>query len=651
MTELTNSIPSGRSRKLTFFAFEKEKWFNIWQFFCGKRSAKIADIGVFQLAFNVYKGTESNARSCFYKLMACLAIGGFCDGILPYLNMFVYGSLPAVLTGSQKAIMVFAGFLALRVLCTCLLTISFRLGRIYYAKKFEQLEYNQKTAIRYKEIINKPRAFFIVNAPETASSLVNTVVNSEIHLLRWFADFVREFISIITVFTSLLLCAPVLALGMVILSWLDVEQKSYLQAYWRPISHKNRMFGVKVNKINRDILKHTPLIQEAQTTAYECHRIKHRFDHSSHNILRVMTAHMKQELWMDMFLRVATYAMAGGFAVVDMIKTGDVGRFALITGGAYQFLQTVEQFSNEYQEWMVQERNTIVDTLKQLVTPKALERKCGKNILTEQDNKIVLKQVEFSYPKIKEITKIEQNEDKVERGEEILHGINLAVSKGKITVIAGTSGQGKSTLMSLIRHDYDAVKGEIMLGKENVQNLSDEAINKQIAFIDQNVHFFDNTLLYNLKYFKPHATDKEIRDAIDSAGLSEDIARFNDGVFHQIGQDGRALSGGQRQRLALARIFLTDRPIVIMDEPTTGLDQVLSFKVMKALRKMAQTKTVLLVTHNPTEIALADRVLIVQNGQIVADGKPLELIENSDFLKSAMTRQDILSKQVLFRRV
>ena len=650
MTDLNKPVPQPRNTKLSFWAFEKERWQSIWRFICGKKADKPTDIGVFQLAWKIYKSTENGARCCFYKLIGCLAIGGFLEGILPYLNMFVYSSLPAVLTGTQKAIFVFAGFLSLQVLCKSLLTIFFCLGRIFYARKFEQLEYNQKTAIRYKEIINKPRTFFIVNAPETVSSLANTIVNSEIRLLRWFADFVREFISIITVFTSLFLCAPTLALGMVILSWIDIEQKSYLQAYWRPINHKNRMFDLKANKINRDILSRTPLIQEAQTATYECQRIKHRFDHVSHNNLRVMSVHMQQELGMDMFLRIVTYAMAGAFAVVDVIKTGDIGRFALITAGAYQFLQTVEQFSSEYQEWMVKERNTIVDTEKQLVTPKALERQSGNAHLTEEDTKVVLNNVEFSYPKINEVTKVDQNEDEVERSEEILHGVNVEITKGGITVIAGTSGQGKSTLMNLIRHDYDVTGGQVLIGDTNVQEISDDVVNAQIGFVDQNVHFFDNTLLYNLKYFNQSASEDAVKVALDSAGLSEDILHFKDGVHHRIGQDGRALSGGQRQRLALARTFLTDRPIVIMDEPTTGLDQVLSFRVMKALRKLAKTKTVILVTHNPTEIALADRILVVQEGKIVADGTPLELIETSQFLSSAMTKQDIISKQHLFCR-
>ena len=648
MTDLNKPIPQARNKKLSFWAFEKERWQKIWRFICRKKADKPADIGVFQLAWKVYDKMHKSARKVFYKLLGFHAIGGFFDGILPYVNMLVYGSLPAILTGSKKAIYVFIGFLTLRVFCSCMSTICFRMARVLYAQKMENLMYNSNNAIRYKEIIQKPRTFFVVNTAETACRLANTIVYSEFNLLCWFAYFVKEAIVIVTLSISLFIHTPFLAFCIIVLSLFDVEQQSYLQAYWRRFNHKNRMFGLKTSQINRDVLRNTPLIQDGLTSDYECQRIKHRLDHCSNNLLKVISANMKLELWRDIFLRFFTYGVAGVFAIVDIIKTGDIGRFALITGGAYQLLQTIERFTSEYQERLVKERNTIVDTEKQLATPKALVRKCGDGELSQNDNKIVLKKVEFSYPKIKDVTKIDDDKDEIERGEEVLHNVSLEIKKGGVTVIAGMSGHGKSTLMSLIRHDYDVTGGEILLGGVNVQDLSDEAINKQIAFVDQNVHFFDNTLLYNVKYFNQNASDKEVQDALEAAGLTKDIARFKDGVFHKIGQDGRALSGGQRQRLALARTFLTNRPIVIMDEPTTGLDQVLSFKVMKALRQLAKSKTVILVTHNPTEIALADRVLIVQKGKITADGKPMELIETSEFLKKSMTKQDIISKQQLF---
>ena len=137
-------------------------------------------------------------------------------------------------------------------------------------------------------------------------------------------------------------------------------------------------------------------------------------------------------------------------------------------------------------------------------------------------------------------------------------------------------------------------------------------------------------------------------EACRKAGFDKDVEKFKDDLSHRIGQDGAKLSGGQQQRLALARAFLTDKPIVIMDEPTTGLDGQLSLKVMKALKDMAKEKTVIMVTHNPAEVALSDRVVVVEKGKISADGKPQDLIKSNEFLRSFLTKEDIKTKRRLY---
>jgi ABC-type multidrug transport system fused ATPase/permease subunit len=367
--------------------------------------------------------------------------------------------------------------------------------------------------------------------------------------------------------------------------------------------------------------------------------------------LKLLFADYKMENISSFIVSAVIAFFIATIALHDIIVSKDIGRLALIYSATSVFRWRSYQLILWYKRYLLDNRNEIVDTQKQLITPHALERKTGSKKLTPEDNTINIKDIRFSYPKIKDVTTLGAEKETNERGNEVIKGITTTINPGEITVVAGTSGEGKTTLMSLIRHDYDLTSGSIKLGTKTLTALSDNEINKQIAFVDQNVHFFDQTLLYNLKYFKENASEEELQKALDSAGLTEDILNLKDGVYHRIGQDGRALSGGQRQRLALARIFLTDRPIMILDEPTTGLDQVLSFKVMKTLKEKAKNKTVLLVTHNPTEIALADRVIVIKDGKIESDGTPLDLIETSTFLKSSLTKQDILSKQKLFSKI
>lgn len=648
MTDLNKPVPQARNKTLSFWAFEKERWKKIGYFIMRKKMPdERIDIGVFQLAWNIYKNMKGEVKRVFIRMNIYSILSGVMDGIKPYIDLLLYGSLPALLTGSEKAKMAFFGFALLLAIQKILRSIFIKID-VNVGIKFKNFYFNQKSVQMYKEILNKPRAFFVINMPETISSLVHDVTRNEAQLLQQCGYILLYFFTFLVAAVSLFAVSPVAMMIIVLLSLIRVEYDFYWSNYFREKNNKNRMFGTKVYAINRDVLRNSPLVQDGLTMSKECSLIGHRLNWVTRNEIKVMFAEARNSLAGFYVGEIVVSFLAAFLAVADILKTGDIGRFALISGAIYYMMGSISTIRHIYLEICVKCRNTIVDIEKQLVTPKALIRKCGDKELSRNDNKIVLEKVEFAYPKIKDVTKIDDGKDESERGEDVLHNVSLEIKKGGVTVIAGMSGHGKSTLMSLIRHDYDVTGGEVLLGGINVQELSDETINKQIAFVDQNVHFFDNTLLYNVKYFNQNASDKEVQEALEAVGLTKDIARFKDGVFHKIGQDGWALSGGQRQRLALARTFLADRSIVIMDEPTTGLDQVLSFKVMKALRKLGKTKTVLLVTHNPTEIALADRVLIVQKGKITADGKPMELIETSEFLKKSMTKQDIISKQQLF---
>ncbi len=650
MTGLYSSVLQSQNKTVSFCAFEKGRWKKIWDFIMRKKTSdQTAEIGVFRLAWKVCKGMQGEAKKTFIQMNVCTIFFGFFEGIKPYIDLLLYGSLPAVLTGSEKAKMIFMGFVFLLAVQKILNNMFMNMGG-NIGFKFQRVYFNQKSTQRYKEILDKPRVFFIKNAPETIRELVDSVTRAEANLLTQCRYALKHILTFFVAATSLFVISPFATVFIVLLSLVRVEYDFYWSNYFRGKNHKNRMFSAKVNAVNSDILRNSPLVQDGLMTKRECLAIGHRLNLMTRNEVKVMFAESRNGLIGFYVGEIAFSILAAFLAVADILKTGDIGRFALISGAIYYMTGSISTFRHIYLNLCLRSRNSILDTEKQLITPLALMRKCGDKKLYDADNTIILKNVKFSYPKINDVADIKSKEEKIERSEDVLNNVSLKIKKGGITVIAGTSGQGKSTLMSLIRHDYDVTDGEILLGNENVQDLSDETINKQIAFIDQNVHFFDNTLLYNVKYFNQTASDEEVQKALDDAGLSEDIARFKDGVFHKIGRDGRALSGGQRQRLALARTFLTDRPVIIMDEPTTGLDQVLSFKVVRGLRKLAKNKTVLLVTHNPTEIALADRVLIVQEGKIVADGSPLELIESSSFLSSAMTKQDILSKQKLFNK-
>ena len=549
------------------------------------------------------------------KLLLVSAVCGISSGIAPYLRMLYMGELPELLSGTTEAIVIFSIF------------------------------DNALQAKNYVEILHKPRALFVVNSVESMLSFAKEIFQYKRSVLNELLQCFREAITFVICTFSLFAIVPQLALFMVLLQLISMEFVLYNNKFFRTVDERFRLFSQKISRETGDVSGQASLVQSANKVEKESGRIYAKLMKSSAlKRLKYCNRRIGEKSFYLVLEAVGAVAVCY-VAIADIIKTGDIGRLALISGAAVQMKIRCETLLRSYLS-VDEYKNKIADIRKRMQLSKVLERVTGNNRLSAADNFIRLENVSFAYPVLKRL------EDagfltEVKYGNTVLENVTLDVRAGGVTVVAGTSGQGKSTLMRLIRHDYDVQQGEVFIGTQNVCDLPDEEINRHIAFIGQNVRFFD-TSVRNLTYFSDVTDEKRIREVLDAAGLTEDIAHFEGGLDYKIGINGNKLSSGQRQRLALARTFLTNRPIVIMDEPTTGLDQVMSFQIMKALKELAKDKTVLLVTHNPTEIALADRVLIIKGKHIVADGEPLNLIENTSFLKSAMTRQDILSKKELF---
>ncbi len=647
MADITTSDLNQKNKVISFWVFEKRRIKQLKNFIFGVKNNDSNEISLYTLVYQTYKSMNKNCKNIYHKIIFINIVIAILYGLYPFTNMLLYGSLPELVTGSKIGILTFIFFMVLRFVQDNTSAVL-RKFETFNSSKLKDLYKRYSRTVEYKEILSKPRSFFVINSHMTLFSFMREIRELKLNNLSSFYRLLHGVVAIIACTVSVMCVSPYLFFLFLVVAIFNVESMLYIEDIKRKNFYKASVLSSHISKRDNDILLNSPLVQEALSSEKESGRIFYRGKYIEGIYNKIRFIDLRNEFTLQGVVNFLSTAIIVYFIIYDIINTKDIGRFALISSATGQFRFNFEDLSKSYTQ-ISSNRNKIVDLEKKLELPKALERKIGNDILQRIDDTITINNAEFSYPKIKDITMF--GEEKIERGAIVINGISTKIKKGGITAIVGASGQGKSTLLSLIRHDYDLNSGSIKLGDKDITDLSDDVINKQIAFIEQRVQFFDNTLLYNLKYFNEQATDEEVKKALDSAGLIEDISRFKDGLYHRVGQQGRALSGGQRQRLALARIFLTDRPIMILDEPTTGLDQVLSFKVMNTLKEKAKNKTVLLVTHNPTEIALADRVIVIKNGQIENDGTPLELVQNSPFIKACLTKQDIISKQKLFSKI
>jgi ABC-type multidrug transport system fused ATPase/permease subunit len=194
------------------------------------------------------------------------------------------------------------------------------------------------------------------------------------------------------------------------------------------------------------------------------------------------------------------------------------------------------------------------------------------------------------------------------------------VRPGEVVAVAGRNGAGKSTLMDLLLRLYDPTSGRILVGGVDLRECDLEAWRRSAGIMTQDVFLFHGTIIENIAYGRPEATAEEIEQAVRASGIDRILRRLPKGIETVVGERGTQLSGGERQSIALARLFLRKPKLVILDEPTSHLDGEALQLIRAALRPLMEGCTSFIVTHNPEVIQLAERVLFLENGQLVGDG-------------------------------
>jgi ABC-type multidrug transport system fused ATPase/permease subunit len=210
--------------------------------------------------------------------------------------------------------------------------------------------------------------------------------------------------------------------------------------------------------------------------------------------------------------------------------------------------------------------------------------------------------------------------------EEVLSNINLTIPENQMVALVGSSGAGKSTIASLLLRLHEPTSGDIIFDNRNSRDFSLSTLRSQIALVPQDVFLFGGSILENISYGKPTATEEEILDAAAKANAMEFIDRFPDKLNTIVGERGTQLSGGQRQRIAIARAVLKNPRILILDEATSSLDSESERLVQDALEKLMVGRTSIVIAHRLSTIRNADQILVIDNGQIVEKGTHDELI-------------------------
>jgi ATP-binding cassette subfamily B protein len=298
--------------------------------------------------------------------------------------------------------------------------------------------------------------------------------------------------------------------------------------------------------------------------------------------------------------------VGGIFVYNGDINVGDFIAYNLFVGQFLQPLKVLLRFVEMYQQGAAGFRRflEIMDTEPEIIDKEnAIEL---KNVKGE----IVFENVGFSY----------------DEGKKVLHNINLHVSAGETIAIVGPSGGGKTTLCSLIPRFYDINEGSIKIDGIDIRDIKIKSLRRNIGLVQQDVFLFSGTIRDNIRYGRMDATDEEIIEAAKAANAHEFILELSDGYDTLIGERGIKLSGGQKQRIAIARMFLKNPPILILDEATSSLDNQSEAIIQKSIEKLSKNRTTFIIAHRLATVKHAKRIIVLTENGIVEEGTHEELM-------------------------
>jgi ATP-binding cassette, subfamily B, bacterial len=298
------------------------------------------------------------------------------------------------------------------------------------------------------------------------------------------------------------------------------------------------------------------------------------------------------------------------------ISTGDV---VLTTTLGFTVMHASRDFAMALVD-MVQQVAKLAEAVQVLGLPHEMQDAADAQPLQVRGGAVAFRNVRFSYPS----------------GQHVLTDFILDVPAGQKVGLVGRSGAGKSTIIALLQRLYDPDAGDVLIDGQNIAHVTQESLRGSIAVVQQDISLFHRSLLENLRYGRPEASDEEVYRAVEAARCTEFISRLPEGYATLVGARGMKLSGGQRQRLAIARAFLMDAPIVLLDEATSSLDTESEQSIQEALSRLLKGRTVIAIAHRLSTLDLFDRIVVLDRGRIVEDGVPRRLLQTKGGVYSRM---------------
>src|SRR5579872_2303154 len=385
-------------------------------------------------------------------------------------------------------------------------------------------------------------------------------------------------------------------------------------SYTRRIKKASREVRKKEGEIVsviQEVLSSIRVVKAFAREEYEERRLEEESLEGVEIALRARGLKAKLAPLVDIIVAIGTAAVlwvGGRMALAGTLSAGSLIVFIMYLSKMYKPMQELSKMTDAYSKASVgYERIREV-----LETEREVQDLPGARVAPVFRGRIEFENVSFGY-----------TADNL-----VLSDFNLTIEPGQLAALVGPSGAGKTTTISLIPRFYDPISGVVRIDGTDVRRFLQRSLRKQMSFVLQETLLFHGTVWANIAYGKPEASRAQILHAAELANAHEFIEKMPQGYDTIVGERGLTLSGGQRQRIAIARAIIRDTPILILDEPTTGLDAASEKLVFEALDRMMEGRTSIVIAHRLSTICRADVIFVVRDGQIVERGKHEELLQN-----------------------
>jgi ATP-binding cassette subfamily B protein len=459
--------------------------------------------------------------------------------------------------------------------------------------------------------------------PGTLTSRITATSNAIFTLENMFVwnvlpPCVATFVAILFVLT---VSVP-MAATLMVLAGILVCMMMHLAAAGRPLHHEFANRAAAVDGEMVDVIGNIPLVWAFCGVGREHRRLDVTIDREMAARRRSLYYLEKLRLFHAAITVVLTIALLAWAIVLWQRGSATAGDVVLVCTLGLSILHATRDLAVALVD-VTQHMARLSEALATLLVPHRLRDHPEATSLARSGATVAFENVAFSYPD----------------GRKVLTDFSLRIDPSQRVGLVGQSGCGKSTLFALLQRFYDVQGGRIRIGGQDSARVTQESLRSAIAVVPQDISLFHRSIMENIRYGRPEASDAEVFEAIVAANCSEFIKTLPDGAATIVGDRGLKLSPGQRQRIGIARAFLKDAPILLLDEATSALDSDSEETVRQALDRLMGNRTVIAIAHRLSTLRAFDRIVVLQAGAVCEDGAPQVLVRRQGIYSNLLQRE------------